>query len=92
VGFGAYAVLSYKTVTPFQDFTITQVTNNGNTVAAAISPDGKFLLSVLDEKGKQSLWLRNVPTNSDTQVLAPTNASYADLIFSPDGNYIFFRK
>jgi eukaryotic-like serine/threonine-protein kinase len=92
VVFGAYAVLSHKTVTPFQDFTITQVTNNGNTVAAAISPDGKFLLSVLDEKGKQSLWLRNVPTNSDTQVLAPTNASYADLIFSPDGNFIFFRK
>ena len=61
-------------------------------MAAAISPDGKFLLIVLDEKGKQSLWLRNVPTNSDTQVLAPTNASYVDLIFSPDGNYIFFRK
>lgn len=92
VGVGAYALLSHKTGTPFQDFTITQVTNNGNTVAAAISPDGKFLLSVLDEKGKQSLWLRNVPTNSDTQVLAPTNASYVDLIFSPDGNYIFFRK
>ena len=92
VGIGTYAVLSHKTATPFQDFTITQITNNGNTAAAAISPDGKFLLIVLDEKGKQSLWLRNVPTNSDTQVLAPTNASYADLIFSPDGNHIFFRK
>jgi serine/threonine protein kinase len=92
VGVGVYAVLSRKTETPFQDFTITQVTNNGKTVAAAISPDGKFLLSVLEEKGKQSLWLRNVPTKSDTQVLEPTNASYVDLIFSPDGNYIFFRK
>jgi eukaryotic-like serine/threonine-protein kinase len=91
-GYRVYDVLSRKTELPFQDFTITQVTNNGKTVAAAISPDGKFLLSVLEEKGKQSLWLRNVPTNSDTQVLAPTNASYGDLIFSPDGNYIFFRK
>ena len=92
MGVGLYAFLNHKTEPPFQDFTITQVTNNGKTVAAAISPDGKFLLSVLEEKGKQSLWLRNVPTNSDTQVLPPATASYADLIFSPDGNYIFFRK
>jgi Tol biopolymer transport system component len=73
---------------PFENFAITQVTNNGKFVAAAISPDGKYLLSAVYDNGKQSLWLRNIPTNSDTQVIAPADASYQGLTFSPDGNYI----
>jgi Tol biopolymer transport system component len=68
------------------------VTNNGKSVEAAISPDGKYLLSVLEDKGKQSLWLRHVLTNSDTQVIPPAEAFYQTLTFSPDGNYIYFRK
>jgi eukaryotic-like serine/threonine-protein kinase len=91
-GYGVYSLLSRNAQSPFQDFTITQVTNNGKSVAAAISPDGRYLLSVLNDQGKQSLWLRNIPTSSDTQVLAPADASYESLIFSRDGNYIYFRK
>jgi hypothetical protein len=36
----------------------------------AISPDGKYILSVVGDKGQQSLWLRNVPTNSNMQSIA----------------------
>ena len=57
-----------------------------------ISPDGKYVLSVLDDNGLQSLWLRNVPTASDTQVIPPSASTYRSLAFSPDGNYIYFRK
>jgi eukaryotic-like serine/threonine-protein kinase len=88
-GYGVYFV---SRQTPFEDFTITQVTNNGKSIAAAISPDGKYVFNVLDDKGKQSLWLLNIPTNSDTQVLAPADVSYDCLVFSPDGNHIYFRK
>jgi serine/threonine protein kinase len=91
-GYGLYSLLHHAGPAPFADFTITQVTNNGKSIEAAISPDGKYLLSVVDDKGKQSLWLRNVPTNSDTQVIAPADASYQTPAFSPDGNYIYFRK
>jgi eukaryotic-like serine/threonine-protein kinase len=90
--YGIYAFLSSKGATPFENFTMTQVTDNGKTVAAAISPDGKYLLSVLEDKGKESLWLRNVPTNSDTQVIPPADEFYRSLKFSPDGNSIYFRK
>ena len=90
--YGFYALLHRTNPAPFADFTITEITNNGKTVGAAISPDGKYLLSVIENKGKQSLWLHHIPTNSDTQVLAPADASYRDLIFSPDGNYIYFRN
>jgi serine/threonine protein kinase len=91
-GYGLYSFLIGKAHRPFENFTITQVTNNGKTIAAAISPDAKYLLSVLDDNGKQSLWLRHVPTNSDTQVIAPADAVYQNLAFSPDGGYIYFLR
>ena len=58
----------------------------------AISPDGKYILSVVDDKGQQSLWLRNVPTNSNTQVMPPEAVQYLGVRFSPDGNYLYFVR
>jgi serine/threonine protein kinase len=91
-GYGLYSFLSSTAHRPFENFTITQVTNNGKTIATAISPDAKYLLSVIDDNGKQSLWLRHVPTNSDTQVIAPADAIYQNLAFSPNGDYIYFLR
>jgi eukaryotic-like serine/threonine-protein kinase len=91
-GFGVYSLLSRNGPTPFQNFTITQITNTGKALQAAISPDGKYVLNVQDDNGLQSLWLRNVPTGSDTQIVPPAAAVYRTLTFSPDGNYVYFRK
>jgi len=91
-GFGGYSLMHRSAPMPFQSFAITQITNSGKAASAAISPDGKFVLSVSDDNGLQSLWLRNVVTGSDTQVIPPSPSSYASLAFSPDGNYIYFRK
>jgi len=90
--YGVYSLFSVKVARPFENFTIAQVTNTGDVTAAAISPDGKYLLTVLDDRGKQSLWLRHLETNSDTQVIPPADASYVGLVFSPDGSYFYFSK
>ena len=89
---GVYFLVLPKRPAPFADFTITKVTHNGKTVAAAISPDGKYLLSVLDDQGKESLWLRHVPTNSDAEIIPPADAVYMQLVFSPDGNYFYYLQ
>jgi serine/threonine protein kinase len=91
-GYGVYSMLHRPGAAPFQNFAVTQVTNSGKAAQAAISPDGKYVLSILDDNGLQSLWLRNVPTASDTQVIPPSASTYQSLAFSPDGNYIYFRK
>jgi Tol biopolymer transport system component len=91
-GFGVYSFFNKSGPAPFQNFTITQVTKTGKAGLAAISPDGKYILNVQDDNGMQSLWLRNVPTGSDTQVIPPAAAIYRDLAFSPDGNYVYYRK
>src|SRR4029077_9425407 len=90
-GVGLYWFLHRAVPTPFQNFAITQVTNSSRALVTAISPDGKYVLTVMDERGLNSLWLRNIATGSDTQVVPPS-ATMPNVAFSPDGNYIFFRK
>jgi eukaryotic-like serine/threonine-protein kinase len=91
-GYGVFQLLSRKGPIPFQNFTITQVTDSGKASLVAISPDGNYLLTVQQDKGQESLWLRNIPTASDTQVLPLSAALYSSLAFSPDGNYLYYRQ
>jgi serine/threonine protein kinase len=92
-GYGTYAFLSRDRTLPFANVAISKVTESGNTLQVAMSPDGKYIATVVDDNGQQSLWLRNLPTKSNTQVIAPTSQSrYAYLRFSPDGNYIYFAR
>jgi eukaryotic-like serine/threonine-protein kinase len=91
--YGAYSLFANRAVTvPFQNFAVTQVTNSGQARSAAVSPDGKYVVSVINENGKESLWLRNIATSSNTQVLAPEPFNIRRPAFSLDGNYIFYRK
>jgi len=91
-GYGIYAWLSRNRPVPFQNFTVSQATMTGKATLVAISPDGKYLLHVIDDGGQQSLWLQNVPTNSNTQVVGPAPVDYQGLRFSPDGNYLYFLR
>ena len=89
--YGIYSLL-HRAAPPFQQFSITQISKNGKSIAAAISPDGKYVLSVVLDKGQTSLWLRHLPTDSDTQVVPPSDAHYFGPIFAPDGNFVYFLK
>jgi serine/threonine protein kinase/Tol biopolymer transport system component len=91
-GYGVYSLLSRNHAQPFTNFSVTKVTETGDAVDAALSPDGKYILSLVRAKsdnGRASLWLRNVPTNSMTQVQPPADVWYNGLRFSPDGNYFY---
>jgi Tol biopolymer transport system component len=90
-GILAYTMFSRKAV-PFQNFTVDKVTEGGKSAMAAISPDGKYILNLVRDNGLASLWLRNVPTNSNTQVEPPADVYYNGLRFSPDSNYFYFVR
>jgi serine/threonine protein kinase len=96
-GYGVYSLISRSHARPFENFSVTKVTETGDAVYAVISPDGKYILSLVRAKsdnGLASLWLRNVPTNSMTQVQPPADVWYGEdaLNFSPDGNYLYFVR
>jgi Tol biopolymer transport system component/predicted Ser/Thr protein kinase len=90
--YGIYALLSRSKPVPFQNFAVSKATVSGKARLVAISPDGKYLLYVMNAGGQQSLWLQNIPTNSNTQVVAPGPFSYLGLRFSRDGNYVYFIR
>jgi serine/threonine protein kinase len=87
--YGVYALLHRAGPAPFQTMNMTKLTDSGNAFMAAISPDGKYVVHVVEESGLQSLWMRHIPTNSVTQIQAPSETRYVGLTFSPDGNYIY---
>jgi serine/threonine protein kinase len=91
----AYGIYSFATRSrplPFQDISISKITGTGKATLVAISPDGKYIMNVVRDAGRESLWLRNLPTNSNTQVVPPADVTYARLRFSPDGNYLYFTR
>src|SRR3984957_5453879 len=91
-GYGVYALFFHTRPVPFQNFSVDKVTETGKAKLVAISPDGKYILNVVEDKGQHSLCLRNVPTNSNTRVMPPEAVQYLDVRFSPDGNYLYFVR
>ena len=75
-----------------QAMKLSRLTQGGNAVNAAISPDGHYVVYALREGEKQGLNVRQVATGSDVQILRPDEILIYALTFSPDGNYIDFVR
>jgi serine/threonine protein kinase len=92
-GYGIYSIATRHSMRTFRNFTVSKLTEEGNAAQVAISPDGKYTLTLMREaNGNASLWLRNIPTNSNTQVQPSADQGYNGLRFSPDGNYLYFVR
>ena len=91
-GFGGYKLLTRPRGFNLQNMQITKLTENGKANQVAIAPDGRYIVYAMRDAEKQSLWVRNVATKSDVQVLAPDVVEIPGLSFSPDGNYIYFVR
>ena len=71
---------------------ITRVTGSGAVQQADISPDGKYLAYVRQQAGKQSLWLKQLSTDSEVQIASLQGDVCVGLAFSPDGSYVNFVR
>ena len=80
------------TVAPFQTIKMTRLTSSGQTVCAAISPDGKSLAHVENRDGMQELDLTTIATNSGSVVVPAGDFTYRGLTFSRDGYYLYFTR
>ncbi len=90
--FAIYKFTPRRAVLDIQNMRIAPLTNSGKASAVTISPNGQYVVYVLNDSGRQSLNVRQVETGSDVQVLAPEEESFNGLIFSADGNYIYFSR
>ena len=92
----AWGTLIYRWVTHkdpvahFSDVKLTQLTNSGNAIDATISPDGKYIVYVLSDRSRQSLYIRQVGLANDKEVVPPAPVGYFGITFSPDGTEIYY--
>lgn len=77
-------------VRPFDAIRLSRLTTTGTAGMAAMSLDGRYVAHVSIREGQQSLWLRQIATTSNVEVVPPANVRYTGLTFSPDGNHIYY--
>lgn len=76
-----------------QAMTMTRLATSDRVQGAAISPDGKYVAYVVAEPVccfQQSLRLRQIDTSSDIQIDPPSDLYHDRLVFSRDGNFLYF--
>lgn len=76
----------------FQNTDVKSITHVGNIINNAISPDGKYVVYTTGDAGRESLWLRQIATDSTHSIIVPADARYFGVTFSRDGNYIFYLR
>lgn len=57
-----------------------------------ISPDGKYVATVVAQEGKQAIYITELATASELNIVPPSESGYSGLSFSPDGNYIYYLE
>jgi serine/threonine protein kinase len=89
----AYYFVMRRERVPFEHYSIQKVIDSEHVNTIAISPDGNYLAAVVsDANGVQSILIHHIPTNSERSLVQdPAFHNYHDVIFSPDGSYIYFR-
>ncbi len=92
--FGIYRFAAHGSSGNFnlQNMQIAPLTQNGKASDLTISPDGRYVAWIVRDGEKESLWVRQVATGSDVQVISPEELAFNGLSFSPDGNYLYFVR
>jgi Tol biopolymer transport system component len=89
---GAYYFLRPREKAPFEHYSIQRVIDSKHVMMTAISPDGAYLAAVIrNADGHQALWIHHIATGSERPIVQDATYEYKDVIFSPDGGYIYFR-
>src|SRR5262249_53965860 len=75
---------------------ITKLTSGGrvNNIlidgSTSISPDGKWVVYTLIDQGRVSVWVRQISTGSDVQIVAPSDLRNGGTTISNDGEFVYY--
>jgi eukaryotic-like serine/threonine-protein kinase len=68
---------------------IERLTASGQSRNATISPDGKYVAYTQMFEGRYSIWIRQLTTNTNTEIVSPTD-NIIGMAFSHSGSYLYF--
>ncbi len=69
---------------------MSRLTSSGDAGYATISPDGKYVVYVKGVEGERGLWIRQVASGTDINVIPPSDVRIIGSSFSNDGNYVYY--
>lgn len=81
---------------PFSSIKFNKLTDGGrvgNAVmdgSTSISRDGRYIVFSLNESGKISLWVRQIATNSNVQIVPAAEGANGGTTISPDSEFVFY--
>lgn len=94
VGAGSFGVYKWlygaEPMAHFRNVKLTRLTNSGNVIDATISPDGKYIVYALSDRNSQSLYIRQVSTANDKEIVPPGRVGVFGITFSPDGTELYY--
>ncbi len=67
-----------------------RLTTSGKVTNAAVVPDAKSIVYSQKEGEGESLWLRQIDSGSQTQILPPQDGEFVGLTVSPDGKSVYY--
>ena len=73
-------------------FASEKLSTNGKVAFAVISSDGKNVIYMNELGGKQSIWIRQIESGNNVQIIPPSDDLYFGLALSPDGNFLYFSR
>ncbi|HEY0051542.1 MAG TPA: winged helix-turn-helix domain-containing protein, partial [Pyrinomonadaceae bacterium] len=95
IGFWFFKSKNFSSVAPVLDapFSSENLSTNGKVPLAVLSPDGKNVIYTNGMSGdKQSVWLRQLETGSNVEIIPPSDEQYFGLALSPDEKTLYFAR
>jgi len=93
IGVASYSSLHSNNRTLFEKrLDIKRLTTDGNATHIALAPDGKFVYYSKQEGEGESIRMRDVATDAESEVIAASKNLYGDLIVSSDGSTLYFTR
>src|ERR1044071_5683403 len=68
---------------------IERLTASGQSRSATISPDGRYVAYTQMFKGRYSIWIRELTTNTNSEIVSPSD-DIIGMAFSHSGAYLYF--
>jgi len=76
-------------IASWEKLTMKSVSRTGNSICAAISPDGKHVVHAVKKDGLQALVVTGVIASDPSDIVPAAAVDYRGITFSPDGSYIY---
>lgn len=73
-------------------FVSEKLSTNGKVLHAIISSDGKNIFYTNEFNNKTGIWLRQIESGNNVEIIPPTDDFYIGLALSPDGNFLYFVR